>query len=119
MKKHALLILSFGALSGPLSAQQPAPPAVAQPAQASANTRSWHDNKGRELIATFRGIKDDNIFLQTTDGHVYRLPLANLSAADQETARGMKVEGLGIPMDPNVAQAAAVAREDRHRREVE
>lgn len=107
MKKHALLILSFGALAASLPAQQQPAAAAAQPAKAPTNTRSWHDNKGRELIATFRGIKDDNIFLQTTDGHVYRLPLANLSAADQETARGMKVEGLGIPMDPNVAQAAA------------
>lgn len=98
MKTPALILLATSALAASLPAAQPEP---------SANTRAWHDNKGRELNATFRGIQSDNIFLQTQDGNVHRIPLANLSAADQETARSLKIEGLGIPMDPGVAQAAA------------
>ncbi len=98
MNTRALLLFSFAAFAGALSAEQK---------EAQGNTRSWHDTKGRELIATFRGIKEDNIFLQTKDGHVYRFPLTNLTPADQAVAKGMKVEGLGIPMDPGVAQAAA------------
>ncbi|MBX7211031.1 MAG: DUF1549 and DUF1553 domain-containing protein [Verrucomicrobiaceae bacterium] len=97
MKRTTLLTLAICTLAAALPAQQ----------QSSGNTRTWHDNKGRELVATFRGIKDDNIFLQTTDGNVHRIALANLSAADQAAARTLKIEGLGIPMDPGVAQAAA------------
>lgn len=97
MKRKALLTLAFSALATAVPAQQ----------TASTNTRTWHDTKGRELVATFRGIQGENIFLQTTDGDVHRLLLSNLSAADQATAKTLKVEGLGIPMDPGVAQAAA------------
>lgn len=97
MKRKALLTLAVGALVSAVPAQQ----------TASINTRTWHDTKGRELVATFRGIQGENIFLQTTDGDVHRLPLSNLSVADQATAKTLKVEGLGIPMDPGVAQAAA------------
>ena len=98
MKYKALIILASGAFAASLPAQQQ---------EAAGNTRSWHDTKGRELIATFRGIKEENIFLQTKDGNVHRLPLANLSPEDQSLAKTLKVEGLGIPMDPGVAQAAA------------
>ena len=97
MKKPSLALLLFGLLSSVLPAQQTASP----------NTTLWHDAKGRELMATFRGIKDDNIFLQTKDGNVHRIPLALFTPDDQQKARSLKVEGLGIPMDPGVAQAAA------------
>lgn len=98
MKQKALLILSLSALASALPAQQK---------EASGNTRTWHDNKNQELVATFRGIKDENIFLELKDGSVHRVPLANLTPADQALAKTLKVEGLGIPMDPGVAKAAA------------
>lgn len=69
--------------------------------------RTWTDAQGRKLDATFRGIENGNVFLQVRNGYVYRLPLDKLSAADQEAAKTLKPEGLGIPADPNLAQAAA------------
>ncbi|WP_395739372.1 DUF1549 domain-containing protein [Prosthecobacter sp.] len=69
--------------------------------------RTWTDAQGRKLDATFRGIENGNVFLQVRNGYVYRLPIDKLSAADQEAARTLKPQGLGIPADPNLAQAAA------------
>ncbi|MBB5030800.1 DUF1549 domain-containing protein [Prosthecobacter vanneervenii] len=69
--------------------------------------RTWTDSQGRKLDATFRGIENGNVFLQVRNGYVYRLPLDKLSAADQAAAKTLKPEGLGIPSDPNLAQAAA------------
>lgn len=69
--------------------------------------RTWTDNQGKKLEATFRGTEDGKIFLQVRDGYVYRLPLDKLSPEDQEAARTLKPEGLGIPADPKLAQAAA------------
>ena len=69
--------------------------------------RTWTDTQGRKLEATFRGIENGNVFLQVRNGYVYRLPLDKLSAADQQAAKTLKPEGLGIPADPNLAQAAA------------
>jgi hypothetical protein len=69
--------------------------------------RTWTDAQGRKLEATFRGIENGNVFLQVRNGYVYRLPLDKLSAADQQAAKTLKPEGLGIPADPNLAQAAA------------
>ena len=70
-------------------------------------TRMWTDNQGRKIEATFRGLEDGKVFLQTKDGFVYRLEMEKLSAEDQKLAATMKPEGLGIPADPNLAQAAA------------
>jgi hypothetical protein len=69
--------------------------------------RTWTDNRGKTLEATFRGIENGQVFLQIRDGYVHRLPLERLSPADQEMARTLKPEGLGIPADPRLAQAAA------------
>ncbi|HEY1051900.1 MAG TPA: DUF1549 domain-containing protein [Prosthecobacter sp.] len=69
--------------------------------------RTWTDSQGRKLEATFRGVENGQVFLQVRNGYVYRLPLDKLSAADQEAAKTLKPEGLGIPADPNLAQAAA------------
>jgi len=69
--------------------------------------RTWTDNRGKTLEATFRGIENGQVFLQIRDGYVHRIPLERLSPADQETARTLKPEGLGIPADPRLAQAAA------------
>jgi hypothetical protein len=69
--------------------------------------RTWTDTQGRKLEATFRGIENGNVFLQVRNGYVYRLPLDKLTAVDQQAAKTLKPEGLGIPSDPNLAQAAA------------
>ena len=69
--------------------------------------RTWTDTQGRKLEATFRGIENGQVFLQVRNGYVYRLPLDKLSAEDQQAAKTLKPEGLGIPADPNLAQAAA------------
>lgn len=69
--------------------------------------RTWTDNQGRKVEATFRGVESGNVFLQTRNGAVYRLPLDRLTPEDQKIAASMKPEGLGIPADPAIAQAAA------------
>lgn len=92
-------------------APAPAPDSAAAPATApdgNANFRLWHDKQGRPLEATFRGVEEGKIFLQVRNGFVHRIPLENLSPEDQALALTLKPEGLGIPRDPNVAQAAAV-----------
>lgn len=76
-------------------------------ADAGAVYRTWTDTQGRKLEATFRGIENGQIFLQVRNGYVHRLPLDKLSSADQQAAKTLKPEGLGIPADPNLAQAAA------------
>ncbi len=116
MKTFTHWIVSLTAIAGIAFAAPVAPPpsAVAAPAAApttapAANAvfRVWTDNQGRKLDATFRGLQDGNIFLQVRDGFVHRLPLAKLSAEDQQIAATLKPEGLGIPTDPNLAQQAA------------
>lgn len=69
--------------------------------------RTWTDNEGKKLEATFRGVEGDQVFLQIRNGYVYRLPLTKLSPEDQAAAKTLKPEGLGIPADPKLAQAAA------------
>ncbi len=97
-------ILCMTAWFCPLAAfaQEPAPLDKSQNV-----LRIWRDTQGRTITATFRGVEDGNAFLQTKDGYVYRIPLERLLPGDQEIARQLKPEGLGIPADPNVAQAAA------------
>ena len=104
-------VLVLGMTSAPAQTAPPAapPPAPAGQAAPPANAvfRIWHDAQGRPLEATFRGVEGENVFLQAKNGYVYRLPLSKLAAADQEIAKTLKPEGLGIPVDPNLAQAAA------------
>ncbi|MBP6782559.1 MAG: DUF1549 domain-containing protein [Verrucomicrobiales bacterium] len=98
-----LFILSACALSTPFLFAEP--PTTAP--DGNAVYRTWTDNTGKKLDATFRGIEKGQVFLQVRNGYVYRLPLDRLSPADQEAARTLKPEGLGIPADPKLAQAAA------------
>ncbi|MFZ4765892.1 MAG: DUF1549 domain-containing protein [Roseimicrobium sp.] len=87
---------------------QPAATATAQPPMdANAVYRLWHDVQGRTVEATFRGVEGTNVFLQTKNGYVHRIPLERLTAEDQAVARTLKPAGLGIPADPLLAQAAA------------
>lgn len=100
--RYYLLIIAV--LLCPLAAfaQEATPPDKSQNV-----LRVWRDTQGRTITATFRGVEDGNAFLQTKDGYVYRIPLERLVPGDQDIARQLKPEGLGIPADPNVAQAAA------------
>ncbi len=102
--KIKFYLLCISVLLSPLAAfaEENAPPEQTQNVQ-----RIWRDTQNRAITATFRGVEDGNVFLQTKDGYVYRIPLDHLVPEDQKIARQLKPEGLGIPADPNVAQAAA------------
>ena len=122
MKTHlpfpaaGLAALSLSLSLGIASAQTAAPvaPASTPPASAAPSTtapasgvfRVWRDVQGRSVEATFRGVENGNVYLQIKSGYVYRIPLERLVPEDQAIARTLKPEGLGIPADPNVAQAA-------------
>jgi len=69
--------------------------------------RIWHDTQGHTVDATFRGVENGNISLQTRDGVVALLPLERLTKEDQEIAKTLKPAGLGIPVDRFVAEAAS------------
>lgn len=107
MNTRALFLTVLGLFTLPaVHAADSAGAAVAP--DGNTNFRVWHDTQGRPLEATFRGIEEGNIFLQARNGFVHRIPMDRMSAEDQAIAKTLKVDGLGIPADPNVAQAAAV-----------
>lgn len=54
---------------------------------AFAEVRTWTDNKGRQVTASFVSLEADNITLQTADGSLHKFPLTNLSAEDQTLAK--------------------------------
>lgn len=99
--KAILLYLLVALAAQSLPAQQAAP-------DGNANFRLWKDVAGRTVEATFRGVEAGQVYLQTRNGFVHRIPLDRLAPEDLKLAQTMKPEGLGIPKDPNVAQAAAV-----------
>ncbi|HYF34956.1 MAG TPA: DUF1549 domain-containing protein, partial [Prosthecobacter sp.] len=100
----ARLFLSLAAiLVVPLSA-----PAQTAAPDGNTNYRLWHDSKGRTVEATFRGVENGKVYLQTPNGFMHELPLTTLSEEDQKLATTLKPEGLGIQKDSSVAQAAAV-----------
>ena len=96
---HLLFLTTLASL--PLQAQTTAP-------DGNANFRQWKDVSGRTVEATFRGVESGQVYLQTRNGFVHRIPLERLAPEDLKLAQTLKPEGLGIPKDPNVAQAAAV-----------
>lgn len=103
----SLLVLGLTSHAAPPAPADLKPEPTKQPAPGDkAVYRLWHDVQGRTVEATFRGIEGDNVFLQTKDGYVYRLPFNRLVPADLAVAKKLKPEGLGIPADPNVAKAA-------------
>lgn len=102
----SLLVAGLHAAPDAAPAPAPAAPATA-PAEDNAVYRTWTDSQGRKVVATFRGIEGGKVFLQIKSGMVYRLELDKLSPEDQKIAQTLKPEGLGIPVDPNLAQAAA------------
>jgi hypothetical protein len=86
-----------------------AAPASTNPAPAAAETdapkvtgvlRTWHVKEGGSVQATFRGVENDYIYLQTANGVVAPVALERLTDEDQEIAKTLKPEGLGIPSDP-------------------
>ncbi len=107
MKTRLLLTFIAALLTSGLSAEPAVPTTTTAAPDGNSVYRTWTDAQGRKLEATFRGIENGNVFLQIRNGYVYRLPLEKLSAADQEAAKTLKPEGLGIPLDPHLAQAAA------------
>jgi hypothetical protein len=96
---HFLFLTTLASL--PLQAQTTAP-------DGNANFRQWKDVSGRTVEATFRGVENGQVYLQTRNGFVHRIPMERLAPEDLKLAQTLKPEGLGIPKDPNVAQAAAV-----------
>jgi hypothetical protein len=107
MKTRFFLPLACALLAISLRAEPAATAPAAVAPDGNTVYRTWTDTQGRKLEATFRGIENGQVFLQIRNGYVYRLPLDKLSAVDQEAAKTLKPEGLGIPADPNLAQAAA------------
>jgi len=110
MKSHlpGFFLIAFTAALGAADAPPPpAQPALVAP-DGNANFRVWTDVSGRTVNATFRGVENGNVFLQTRDGYVHRIPLDRLTPEGQTMAATLKPEGLGIPKDPGLAQAAAV-----------
>jgi len=76
-------------------------------ARAEDVTRIWTDTQGRKVEATFAGLDGDTVLLLTRDGRMNRVPLANLSEADQEATRTLKPVGVTVPTNIPAAQAAA------------
>jgi hypothetical protein len=70
--------------------------------------RVWRDSQGRTVEATFRGVENGHVYLQTRNGYMYEFPVGNLAEEDQKIALTLKPEGLGIQKDPGLAQAAAI-----------
>ena len=70
-------------------------------------TRIWTDTQGRSVEATFAGMEGDAVLLQTRDGRTHRVPLANLTADDQQAARTLKPVGINVPTNIPASQAAA------------
>ena len=99
------LVPADQALAKKLQSEQLAQETNASPDKAV--YRLWHSTEGQTVDATFRGYENDNVFLQTRDGSVSRIPLERLTPEDQEIAKTLKPAGLGIPADPMVASAAA------------
>jgi len=92
-----------------LCALFPALLATAQTApDGNSNFRVWHDNQGRQVEATFRGVEGGKVYLQTRDGRMFDFPLTNLTPEDQQLATTLKPEGLGIQKNTGLAQSAAV-----------
>ena len=60
---------------------------------ALAEVRTWTDNKGRQVSASFIGLDGENIILQIADGSTRTFPLNILSAEDQALAKSMKPTG--------------------------
>lgn len=116
MKTTLLRIASLAILPCLVQAATEAVPTASAPVPAEVSSsasvsRIWTDDKGRKLDATFRGIQEGKVFLQKNSepnkGYVFRLELNQLSAEDQKIALSLKPEGLGIPVDPTLAQQAA------------
>jgi hypothetical protein len=75
---------------------------------AFAEVRTWTDNKGRQVSASFIGLDGENIILQIADGTTRTFPLNILSAEDQALAKSLKPTGQPVMMaNSSVAQASA------------
>ena len=88
------LIVMLG-LSGMQAADAPAP-------------RIWTDIKGRQLEATFVTlVEGEKVMIQTKDGVMHTIPLANFSEADRAAAKTMKaMDGAFVPTNAAAATAS-------------
>lgn len=103
----AATLASFVSGQAPAPAPAPSRPGITAP-DGNSNFRLWTNTAGKTLEATFRGVENGNVFLQARNGLVHRIPLEALAEEDRQLAMTLKPEGLGIPKDPGVAQAAAI-----------
>lgn len=79
---------------------------------ASAAARVWTDVSGRKVEATFIKLEGDTVYIQLATGQIFPLPLAKLSAEDQQAAKTMPPAEnasamISVPTNASAAQAAA------------
>ena len=98
MKPSKALLLGFGCLSLGLASVK----------AEESGTRVWTDTKGRQLEASFVGVEKDQITLNSPTKGVLTIPLAMLSAADQEFAKTAKPseQPTYMAVNASVGQAA-------------
>lgn len=78
----------------------------------AATTRVWTDVSGRKVEATFIKLEGDTVYIQLATGQVFPLPLAKLSAEDQQIAKTLPPAEnasamVSVPTNASAAQAAA------------
>jgi hypothetical protein len=103
MKSGCILLFAAS-----LAACLPARAEDSPPQTAPDNTvlRVWHDISGRAVEATFRGVENGQVFLQTANGVTASVPLDRLTPEDRAIAERLRPEGLGIPTDPYLSSYA-------------
>jgi len=72
----------------------------------AAELRQWMDKAGRQLTASYGGQDGDVVLLTDARGTTHRVPLANLSAADQQWLSTAPAPVVSAPIDTTVAAAA-------------
>jgi hypothetical protein len=74
---------------------------------ALAEVRTWTDDKGRQLVASYAGKEGGNVLLTDAGGRSHAVPLAKLSPADQKWVETAPAPVVSLPVDQTVAIAAA------------
>jgi hypothetical protein len=74
---------------------------------ALASPRTWTDDRGRRLEATYTGREGDNALLTDASGRTHAVPLARLSQADRDWIAKAPAPVVSAPVDQSVAAAAA------------
>lgn len=74
---------------------------------AAAETRTWTDTQGRHFTAEYSGREGGKVLLKDTNGHIHEVLLQKLSEADRKWIESAPVPIESLPVDQNVAAAAA------------